>query len=213
MKLIKKIAWKIFKFLKIDVFWLLATNSGLEKRGWLRSYYSKKSVDKWGNPLPWYTYPFLTFIEKRINNSMNIFEYGCGHSTLWYSKRVKDVISIEHDESWFNEISSKKEKNSTILFKKDPRDYVHSINNLDNSFDIIVIDAIERVDCIKNSFNKLRENGIIIFDNSDRSEYKEGYKFLRDKGFKRLDFWGMGPVNTYDWCTSVFYREKNCLNI
>lgn len=200
-------------FLKIDILYLLTKNSGLEKRGWFRSYYSKKSVDKNGNPLPWYTYPFLDFLEKRINNSMDVFEYGCGNSTIWYSKKVREVISVEQNEKWFNEINDKKEKNCIILLKKDPKEYREAIKKFDKKFDIIVVDAIERVECVRNSLEKLKSNGIILFDNSDRKEYEKAYTLLVGEGFKRLDFWGMGPINYYEWCTSVFYKENNCLNI
>ena len=48
---------------------------------------------------------------------------------------------------------------------------------------------------------------------TDRVIYQEGYEFLLTNGFKRLDFWGMGPINPYSWCTSIFYRKENCLEI
>ncbi len=31
---------------------------------------------------------------------MNVFEYGSGSSTLWWSKLGANVISVEHDEHW-----------------------------------------------------------------------------------------------------------------
>lgn len=64
-----------------------------------------------------------------------------------------------------------------------------------------------------NSIKTLKDDGVIIWDNSDRVNYQEGYDFLLANGFKRLDFWGIGPVNSYSWCTSIFYRKENCLKI
>jgi hypothetical protein len=28
-------------------------------------------------------------------------------------------------------------------------------------------------------------------------------------GFKRIDFYGPGPVNRLEWCTSLFVRDLN----
>ena len=36
----------------------------LVDKGWYKSYRSKQSVDKNNQPIPWLTYPFMTFIDK-----------------------------------------------------------------------------------------------------------------------------------------------------
>ena len=64
-----------------------------------------------------------------------------------------------------------------------------------------------------NSINYLTEKGVLICDNSDRKRYEEGFKYLKRNGFKRLEFQGHGPINIESWETSIFYREKNCLDI
>jgi hypothetical protein len=76
-----------------------------------------------------------------------------------------------------------------------------------------VIDGRDRVNCTKASLGALKPDGSIVFDNSDRSDYESGYSFLQANEFRRLDFWGMGPINSYGWCTSVFYRTQNCFGI
>jgi hypothetical protein len=82
-----------------------------------------------------------------------------------------------------------------------------------NMFDIVVIDGRDRVNCAKNCTAALRSGGVLVWDNSDRVEYRDGYDFLQAAAFKRIDFWGMGALATRRWCTSVFYRPENCLNI
>ena len=57
----------------------------------------------------------------------------------------------------------------------------------------------------------LRKRGMIVFDNSDRAAYNLAFHILADKGFKRIDFYGSGPVGTYQWCTSFFARELDWL--
>ena len=67
----------------------------LHEVGWVRSFQDSESIDNLGNPIPWCTYPFISFIMERLNKSMELFEYGSGNSTLFYSQYVKHVISLE----------------------------------------------------------------------------------------------------------------------
>ena len=82
-------------------------------------------------------------------------------------------------------------------------------------FNIIVVDGMARVLCAWLAANRLDSDGFIIFDNADRSEYDIAYKILIDEGFARIDFWGPGPINSYEWCTSIFTKSlsvfDNCV--
>jgi SAM-dependent methyltransferase len=193
----------------------LTTNGYLYNKGWFKSGAEGKCVDLCGNPIPWFTYPFIDFIAKKIHSQMTVFEYGCGFSTIWWSKMVKEVVSIEHDKKWYEMARSAVPENVRIHFVelKYDGDYSRKISEYENKFDIVVIDGRDRINCTKNSLRALKEDGVIIFDNSDRDCYQEGYDFLENVGFKRIDFDGMGPINNYSWRTSIFYRAKNCLNI
>lgn len=193
----------------------LSTSGYLHKMGWFKSFSSGMPINAAGLPLPWITYSALYFLEKRIDPDMEVFEYSCGNSTLWWSTRVKSIISCEHDNEWFECMKSYVPSNVCLhhLALEYGGAYSQKIREYKNKFDIIVIDGRDRVNCAKNCLPALKENGVIIWDNSDREEYIEGYEYLIEKGFRRLDFGGMGPVNIDDWCTSIFYRSNNCLGL
>ena len=146
---------------------------------------------------------------------MRVFEYGSGNSTLWWSERVASLVACEHEEDWFKNISKKIP--ATVDYRhcvlEYGGEYCKQISSFTAEFDCIIIDGRDRVNCAINAIAALKENGIIIWDNSDRESYEEGYSFLLSNEFKRIDFWGIGPINPYSWCTSIFYREKNCLGI
>jgi tRNA A58 N-methylase Trm61 len=146
---------------------------------------------------------------------MVVFEYGSGSSTLWWAKRVFRVVSFEHDHAWYNKLLKLIPENVEYVYcEMTPNgDYSRGVKKYSNMFDIIVIDGRDRVNCAKNSLGALKEDGVIIWDNSERSKYAEGYAFLKDNGFKRIEFTGIGPVNSFAWSTTVFYRNKNCLAI
>ncbi len=188
----------------------------LRSSGWLLSTKLKMPIDKYKNPLPWFTYGCIRFLNLKLKKTHTIFEYGSGNSTLWFCKHVNSVISIEHDKNWYTKMKNQflKEPNIDYRFKSITlNDYTNEILNYKKRFHIVVIDGRKRAECCKNALEALQDNGIIIWDNSDLSIYEEGYNFLLSGGFKRLDFWGMGPINHYEWCTSIFYRKNNCFDI
>lgn len=194
---------------------LLRSNSALKKYGWFKSVSEEIPIDAQGNPLPWLTYPAVNFIRNRISNNFKIFEYGCGNSTLWWASRVTIVYSCEHDERWYRTMKNSIPQNVFLNYIKLNSDgnYAKEISKYNNEFDVIVIDGRDRVKCIKNCLISLNDQGIIILDNSEREAYEEGINYLLNNGFKRIDFEGMGPVNCYSWCTTIFYREDNCFGI
>lgn len=77
----------------------------------------------------------------------------------------------------------------------------------EQSFDAIVIDGMSRTLCAWLAPRYLKPDGVIIFDNSDRWQYNAGYRMLSRMGFRRIDFYGPGPVNRLEWCTSMFVRN------
>jgi len=187
----------------------------LKDVGWFNSFRLGTPVDAAGNPLPWMTYSSISFLEKRINPDMTVFEYSCGNSTLWWANRVKRMISCEHDIAWHSKMLGLIPSNVELyqINLEYGGAYCHKISEYTAMFDIIIVDGRDRNNCAKNCLNALRKNGVIIWDNSDRDSYKEGFIFLLQHGYKKLDFDGMGPINAYSWSTSIFYKPDNCLNI
>jgi hypothetical protein len=186
----------------------------LSEIGWVKSFLAKMPVDKYGNPYPWVTYPFIDFIEARLNKSMNVFEYGSGNSTFYYADKVKSVTSIEHDRLWYEQVKNNVSDNVILIYQDlDTSKYTSSVTMQKKMFDIIIVDGRDRVNCLKQSVNALSEEGIIVLDDSEREMYREGCVFLKDSGFKKIDFWGISPGLLYKKCTSIFYKQGNCLAI
>ncbi len=206
----------LLKFFDLDSLYRLRTSGYLKDTGWFKSFKLGMPVDNFRNPIPWYTYPAISFIEKRVHNQMVVFEYGCGNSTLWWASRVKKVVSCEHDRDWYEKMKRKVPSNVELHhvdLGSENGHYAQKVNAYRNEFDVIVIDGLDRVNCARNCLPALKEYGVIIWDNSDRAEYEEGYRYLSDNGYKRLDFNGIGPIVTILTSTSVFYRGNNCLGI
>ena len=212
---IKNLVWAFLRKINLGGPIQLMLTGALIEDGWYKSFNTKTSVDKKGEPIPWCTYSFIKFIEPRLKKTFNVFEYGCGNSTIWYAKRVNSIKAIEHNQNWRNTISMELPSNAYVYFKEFSinGDYAKAILNEENEFNIIVIDGIDRNNCLKYSLRKITSDGIIVFDNSEREEYNESYPILESAGFRRVDFWGLGPIVNINSCTSIFYRINNCIGI
>ncbi|WBL41307.1 hypothetical protein PBT90_11120 [Algoriphagus halophytocola] len=190
-------------------------------------------VSSFEKGLPWISYGSLKFLEKRINKEMKVFEYGSGGSTIYFSRKVKQVISIEHNQEWYsslkiklkelginnvkldlispekiNSLASKaiKSQSSPIWENYDFTKYVNSINSYENSyFDLIVIDGRVRIECLKNSLNKLKSGGYLLFDNSERERYQNELGKLKTW----VSYKNYGPVvQEYSFSETTIFRKR-----
>lgn len=56
--------------------------------------------------IPWIVFRAKDWLDKNIRSDMRVFEWGSGGSTLYFSKRVKEIVSIEHNKIWHEEVSN-----------------------------------------------------------------------------------------------------------
>ena len=183
--------------------------------GWINSLSTGTIINKDGSPLPWVTYPFIHFIDKRLQSSFDIFEFGSGNSTLYYADRVASVQCVENNEFWYDKIKSTMPINVQLYYCElvYGGEYCRYAATMSNKYDMIIVDGRDRVNCCINNLSALKPTGVVILDDSERKQYTAGIDFLTENGFKRLDFWGTAPTVNYLKCTTIFYRSNNCLGI
>jgi hypothetical protein len=216
-------------------------------------YFNRTPSDLGGEPLPWFSYPAILFLESVIQNQWKVFEYGTGYSTVFWNRKCAKTVSIEHSEYWFDFLRKSTQDFEVHLVKEGTnrqrqvitdligsfeamnfelpvsRDQAHNMEhgllNIEFAdyaaklidfpkcfFDVIVVDGMARSLCLFIAADYISESGIIILDNSDRWQYNDTQNYLIcKKGFKRLDFHGLGPVNTIGWTTSIFFKNTGFL--
>lgn len=192
--------------------------SDLKKTGILRSWLLRSigdffyDVDGFVNP--WWCESAVNRVKDRIRQTLDIrvFEWGAGNSTLFWTRYAKEIVSVEHDRDWYEKMKGLVPREVRIEYRELEYggDYCQVILGEPEKFDIVLIDGRDRVRCAKNCVDKIKENGIIIWDNTDREYYEEGYQYLKSRGFKQLELsgiiWGLPGVRDY---TSFFYRNDN----
>ncbi len=167
------------------------------KIGWQKSLLDGFSQDDDGNFVPWMTYPAIEFLKNNLKPEHEIFEFGCGASTLFFSKRVKKVVGLETNSRWL-EITLQQAQHDNIKINlmedglKNPA-YENFAKNYGQKFDFIIIDSLKRFECAKNVIEALKPNGTIILDDSERKNYKKIFDFFSEKGFQQTNFFGIAP--------------------
>lgn len=224
LKFRKLFRWLRFKLVKM-LDWLESTmrlcqavhRSGLKRTLWiigyientLGGYYSYKNklpVDKQKCPWPWYTYPAIEFLRQYDFSNCEIFEFGSGNSSRFWSKHALTITSVEIDPNWYAKGVQDLSSNQKLYLREKMEGYLSAIHFGENFYDVIVIDGLFRYNCVFEALKRLKSGGIIVLDNSDW--FPNSAKLLRDNGFVQVDFVGAGPINSYAWCTSIFFKEK-----
>lgn len=165
------------------------------------------------NAIPWITYDAKRWLTPKLNNSMKVFEWGSGGSTIYFSKYVKSVDSIETEKIWLENvkdyINKKNIHNINIhhIPSSSKNRYLASISIKNNRYDVILIDGSYREKCIEVAIKYIKKGGFIILDNSERIEYREAKLKLIENNFSVINFYGLGPINNYPWMTSIYFRD------
>ena len=123
---------------------------------------------------PWLTQDANKWLNNNLNENFLGLEFGSGRSTLWLSGKIKHLISVEHNSSWYLKVKKMLEIqniDNVNLVKKDKtlNDYLDIFDSIeDDSLDFVLIDGIHRSDCAIKSIKKLKNEGILVIDNINR---------------------------------------------
>jgi hypothetical protein len=192
----------------------------------------------WEGPIkdeiPWISFAATDFLQKNLDSTDIVYEYGAGGSTLFLSNIVKKVISVEHDSEWVENLSaiiqqknlsnikltcikSRKSKENTLLQSNEYfagysstkslfKEYVDSINQYpDCYFDLVVIDGRARPSCIKQARAKVKPGKYLLLDNSERLHYQLAIDDLLES-WQRKTF--DGPTPYLEWFTQTSIWQK-----
>jgi predicted O-methyltransferase YrrM len=166
---------------------------------WLRSQ-RRTSLD---DGLPWITYEAQRALERIITPEMRVFEYGSGGSTLYFARRVAELVSVEHDPYWHAKLQALVGNRAELILAPSTdeapgdyastrerylgesfRAYAEAIDRFpDGYFDLLLIDGRARPSCFRHGRPKVRAGGWIMLDNSDRVEYASVVSAARDAGW------------------------------
>ena len=114
------------------------------------------------------------------------------------SRLIDQLSSISSDE--YPEESLNFIENDTVLIE-------HLLRYLPNC-DLFIVDGIARNLCLMMADKLCRDSALIILDNSDRINYSIGKNYLVSNGFEPTIFTGLGPINPYQWSTTLYRKQE-----
>jgi hypothetical protein len=202
----------------------LERHSNRDSARWARSLFAIYDIDDMTRlDLPWWTLKATRIVDQflRDRGGARVFEYGSGASTVFLARRASTVESVEHDKDWWQRLqpvltpfggancrlveprkshspqyASLKRGHTGLEF----HEYVHAIDLTTGDFDLIVIDGRCRSRCLEVAVPRLRQGGMIVFDNSARSRYRASIAAC-----------GLHPVRTRGLTAALPYPDQTTL--
>ena len=165
----------------------------------------------WLNPNGLTHYESLVeqLVADRYPESPRVLEYGSGNSTVWLERAGCIVDAIEHNEEWLRKVAPLVSKSTLHL--RDEHDYADPAGT--GQFDFIVIDGIQRLECVKTvlEYDLLAPNGFLLFDDSQRrdnvAEYAEAWELLTE-AYGRGATHHVSYRNEYGRWESAFFQNR-----
>lgn len=87
--------------------------------------------------------------------------------------------------------------------------YAAKVQESGLAYDVIIIDGMARRLCAEFAKDCLSDSGIIVLDNSNRSDYDTAFAILEEAGFFQIPFWGLVPGAPFMTCTSIFAKRTS----
>ena len=179
--------------------------------------------------VPWIPFEATDWLKKKIYNGdiKTVFEYGAGESTLFFQDRVNQVVTVEHNETWFKRIKAQinpdvvklilapsfktlheKEIPTQYVSNMMPKfnfcDYVESINANEIKYDLVLIDGRARPGCIAAALSHINLGKYLLLDNSNRGQYRKAIDSFLLKFAPGYRFHGHGPIEKSAWSATVW---------
>lgn len=181
------------------------TNKLRNEYGFLESSRSDVPVNNKNQIIPMYTYPCYEWLDSIDWTDSKVYEFGTGYSTIWWQNKKADYYGVEDNKEWYDRIKKSGFKNK-VKYEPDLKKYIKTIYDYDFKFDVIVIDGQVRFDCIKPALEKIKDNGMIIFDNSDW--HKSCKEELDKTDLIPIHFHGFKPIHVDSETTSCYIGRK-----
>ncbi len=129
----------------------------------------------WRPLRPWISYDATRVIGARLGQHMRVLEFGSGTSTIWFAERCAEIVSIESDPDWFHRVAAmlagRRLDNVRLRLATDPACYATlAPADIDDGFDLVLIDGEVRHRCVVAALSLLRPGGAIYLDNADRGQ-------------------------------------------
>lgn len=178
---------------------LLLSEHPLDFFTWVKSiYFRRKPLTYF---LPWLTFGAIHKIHEQCDFRTHpmVFEFGAGHSTIYWARAGARVYAVESDAKWFDLVGDKVRDlgidNVTMYLKSDKEDYVRCIEKIGIvEFDMVIVDGGPRPLCVEAAIPFVRPGGLLVIDNTDWHWWNKPIRLV-PSDWTQIPFKGQVPMN------------------
>ncbi|MGE4070538.1 MAG: hypothetical protein AB7E72_05130 [Lysobacterales bacterium] len=178
---------------------------------WLRSLYLRRRPLRMA--IPWLTFDAIRHIKANLPDDARVFEFGSGHSTLFWHSRGAHVTSVGDDEAWYelmnNTLTERGIKGCQLVHAPTLDTYVGAIARCQpQSLDLILVDGAHRRDCVAAAIPFLKPGGMLVVDNTDWHWFRETPIEGIPSSWGRNSYSGYAPMLGHFSETTVWQRPS-----
>lgn len=189
-----------------ELHWSFIAHKIRTEYGFLESSRNGVAITKDGQILPRMTYACIEWLSSIDFTDAIVFEYGCGFSSMFWSEIKKcKVHAVEANEEWYEKMLEVKNDDVTVYHEQDPRDFINTIYRPNLKYDIVVIDSQARYDCVPEALECVKDDGMIILDNSDWHQFTK--ERLDESDLIPIHFHGFKPNHVDAETTSCYLKR------
>jgi hypothetical protein len=178
------------------------------RTGHARSSLQSRAMNGAGEPTPWITYPAIDLLRSKDLRDKRVLEFGAGQSTLFWAARTAGIVSFEDSRDFYDEVVSRLPRQAEVHLVPASLEGVASRLGT-STFDIILVDGLDRRKACELALRALAPDGVIILDNAEGFWGPDGtypiMDMFRGAGLQRVDFYGFAPGMLDPHCTSMFF--------
>ena len=121
---------------------------------------------------PWLTEEANSILSTLLKPTDTGLEWGSGRSTLWFSKKIKKLTSVENNELWYDKVKKLLDENNltnvSLLFKES-EEFINAADKFKNNcLDFVLVDGGFRGECANKIISKVKKGGFIVIDDAHR---------------------------------------------
>jgi predicted O-methyltransferase YrrM len=161
--------------------------------------------------IPWLTFDAIRAISSVQRSNWSVFEYGSGHSTLYWRKFGMRVVSVENNPNWYaymvKALQGRESEDIRLIYASTKEAYVESIDEFgEPGFDLILVDGAYRRECVLVAVKHVRAGGYLVVDNTDWHWLTDSPYAGIPSNWTRSVYAGYAPMIGYRSETTLWQR-------
>jgi hypothetical protein len=184
---------------------LLFSRHPMDALRWLWSMWARRRPMSYR--LPWLTFDAIRYLDRNVHAGQRVFEFGSGHSTLYWADKGVQLVSVEDDPQWFGMVreATRGFGQVEVGLATGEADYLDRLRQAPGDFDAILVDGSHRKGCIAAAIDRVRPGGLLIVDNTDWHWFRNA-DALVPADWQKMEMPGFAPFIGHGSQTTIWRR-------